>query len=60
MLKPVIIGGRLIEPLPSAAEIRERARAALDPWPSGTRHTGHSLMLRKLDEELHPDHAAVL
>jgi len=48
MLKPVIIGGRLIEPLPPATEIRERARAALAEWPSGSRHTGHSLPLKKL------------
>jgi nicotinate phosphoribosyltransferase len=48
MLKPVIIGGQLIEPLPTAAEIRERTRAALAPWPSASRHTGHSLLLKKL------------
>ena len=47
MLKPVIIGGRLIEPLPTIAEIRERARAALAEWPSGARHTGHSPRLEK-------------
>jgi nicotinate phosphoribosyltransferase len=52
MLKPVIIGGRLIEPLPTAAEIRKRAAANLAEWPSGTRHTDHSLLLKKLDEEL--------
>lgn len=52
MLKPVIIGGRLIHSLPTAAGIRERARAALTPWPSGTRHTGHSKALKKLEEDL--------
>jgi len=52
MLKPLIIGGQLIEPLPPVAEIRERACAALAPWPSGTRHTGHSLLLKKLAEDL--------
>jgi len=52
MLRPVVIGGRLIEPLPSAAQIRERARTALNPWPSGKRHTGRSLGLRKLEEEM--------
>jgi nicotinate phosphoribosyltransferase len=46
ILKPVIVGGRLIEPLPSAAEIRERARANLAQWPSPTRHTGHSKQLK--------------
>jgi nicotinate phosphoribosyltransferase len=52
LLKPVIIGGQLIEPLPQAAEIRERARTGLTQWPSASRHTGHSLLLKKLDEEL--------
>ena len=46
MLKPVIIGGRLAEPLPAIAEIRERARAALSPWPSPSRKTGHSKLLK--------------
>jgi nicotinate phosphoribosyltransferase len=54
LLKPVIVGGRLIEPLPTAAEIRERARAVLEPWPSPLRHTGHSKLLKKLAEELRP------
>ncbi len=35
MLKPLIIGGNLIEPLPAASEIRERAQSALTPWPTG-------------------------
>lgn len=51
MLKPVIIGGRLIEPLPVVSQIRERAMAALANWPSGVRHTGHSLALKKLEEQ---------
>lgn len=54
MLKPVIIGGRLIQPLPGVAEIRERARAALTPWPSGDRHTGRSKALKRLAEEMRP------
>jgi nicotinate phosphoribosyltransferase len=54
LLKPVIIGGKLVEPLPTAAEIRERARAALTPWPSPSRHTGHSKLLKKLAEEMRP------
>jgi nicotinate phosphoribosyltransferase len=58
LLKPVIIGGRLIEPLPGVEEIRERARAGLAQWPSGSRHTGHSLFLKKLDEELRAVHVA--
>lgn len=52
LLKPVIVGGRLIEPLPGVEAIRERARASLAQWPSRSRHTGHSRLLKKLDEEL--------
>ncbi len=52
MLKPLVIGGRLVEPLPTAAEIRARATAALTPWPAADRRTEHSLLLEKLDEEL--------
>ena len=51
MLKPLIIGGRLLEPLPSVGEIRNRAAASLDPWPSAPRRTNHSMQLEKLDEE---------
>jgi nicotinate phosphoribosyltransferase len=56
LLKPVIIGGRSIEPLPGIEAIRERARAGLEQWPSRSRHTGHSLLLKKLDEELRAVH----
>lgn len=59
MLKPVIIGGKLVEPLPTVAKIRERAQANLAHWPSGRRHTGHSLLLRKLEEEMRPVDAPV-
>jgi nicotinate phosphoribosyltransferase len=54
MLKPVIIGGRLIEPLPTAAEIRQRAHANLAQWPTGIRHTKHTLLLSKLEARLRP------
>jgi nicotinate phosphoribosyltransferase len=54
MLKPVIIGGRLIEPLPTPAEIRERAQANLAQWPDGHRQTKHSLLLAKLESRLRP------
>jgi nicotinate phosphoribosyltransferase len=54
MLKPVIIGGRLIEPLRTVAEIRDLACANLAQWPSKSRHTGHSKQLKKLAEELRP------
>jgi hypothetical protein len=52
----VIIGGQLIEPLPGIEDIRKRARAGLAQWPSRSRHTGHSLLLKKLDEELRAVH----
>ncbi len=52
LLKPVIVGGQLIEPLPGIEEIQERARAGLAQWPTRSRHTGHSLLLKKLDEVL--------
>lgn len=48
MLKPVIIGGELICPLPTAAQIRDRARCAVSHWPSGEHRTVHSLALEKL------------
>jgi nicotinate phosphoribosyltransferase len=51
MLKPLIVGGNLIEPLPDAFAIRERAQAALTPWPK-RRHTKHSRRLERLDEEV--------
>ena len=50
MLQPVVIGGNLICPLPSIEEIRARAAAALDPWPSRKRRTKHSPRLEKLEE----------
>jgi hypothetical protein len=43
--------------LPGVEAIRERARAGLEPWPSRSRHTSHSLLLKKLDEELRAVHA---
>jgi nicotinate phosphoribosyltransferase len=54
MLKPLIIGGRLVEPLPSVAEIRARAATAIDPWPVGLRRMDRSMRLEKLDERFHP------
>ena len=48
MLKPVIIGGDLVCPLPSVAEIRKRVRCALAQWPSGTRRTEYSPALERL------------
>jgi len=51
MLKPVIIGGELVFPLPSVSQIRERARCSLTQWPSGSRRTEHSMTLEKLIQE---------
>ena len=34
MLKPYIIGGRLIQNLPTVDRIRARATAQLEPWPT--------------------------
>lgn len=48
MLKPVIIGGELVCPLPSVAQIREHARCAVARWPTGVRRTDHSLALDRL------------
>jgi nicotinate phosphoribosyltransferase len=43
MLKPVIIGGRLIEPLPTVQEIRNRVQ-----WPTHLRRLEHSKALESL------------
>lgn len=48
MLKPVIIGGELACPLPSASEIRDRARCALANRATGPRRTEYSVALEKL------------
>jgi nicotinate phosphoribosyltransferase len=52
MLEPWILGGNLIRPLPTAEEIRERAKANLAQWPSGDRRTELSVELRELNESL--------
>jgi nicotinate phosphoribosyltransferase len=51
MLKPTVIGGRLVHPLPSAAEIRELARKNLTPWPSAERRMELSPSLEALQTE---------
>ncbi len=48
MLKPVIIGGDLVCPLPSVDQIRKRAGCALAQWPSGARRTEYSPALERL------------
>jgi nicotinate phosphoribosyltransferase len=56
LLKPVIIGGRLAEPLPSAKQIRERAQESLKNWPDANRRTELSFAL----EELKSRHESLL
>jgi hypothetical protein len=51
MLKPVIIRGRLVQPLPSAAEIRKLAKKNLTPWPSADRRTEISASLQALQKD---------
>ena len=48
MLKPVIIGGDLVGPLPSVEQIRKRTACALAEWPSGARRTEYSPALERL------------
>ena len=48
MLKPVIIGGDLVCPLPSVDDIRKRTRCALAQWPSGPHRTEYSPALERL------------
>jgi nicotinate phosphoribosyltransferase len=46
LLKPVILGGKLIEPLPDAKQVRERVSVALRTWPAEGRRTELSPMLQ--------------
>jgi len=48
LLRPLMIGGNLVCPLPSVDKIRDRARCGLARWPAGVRRTEHSLLLEKL------------
>jgi len=52
MLEPWILGGNLIRPMPTAEEIRERAKSNLAQWPSGDRRTELSVELKELNESL--------
>ena len=58
MLRPVIIGGNLIAPLPSTEEIRTRAQASLAKWPESNRRTELSSSLQDLNASIHGVHAA--
>jgi nicotinate phosphoribosyltransferase len=48
MLRPVVIGGNLIAPLPSVEQVRQRAQCALQDWPAANRRTEYSPALEKL------------
>ena len=50
MLKPYIIGGNLIHPLPPLDAIRDRAKAGLAKWPLANRTTRLSLALQEVNE----------
>ena len=52
LLRPVVIGGNLIDPLPSLDAVRRRAQAGLAQWPTGKRHTKRSLALQELNESI--------
>ena len=52
LLQPVILGGRLIQPLPDAKDARERAAAAIREWPEAGRRTQISPKLRQLREQV--------
>jgi nicotinate phosphoribosyltransferase len=51
LLRPVILGGRLIEPLPDLEQTRERAAAELTPWPGPDHRVEFSPKLKQLQEE---------
>ena len=51
LLKPVILGGKLLEPLPDAKQVRERATRALSTWPAEGRRTELSPRLKELKTE---------
>jgi len=48
LLKPVILAGKVVEQLPDASEIRERASRVFRDWPQPNRRTELSLRLKAL------------
>jgi nicotinate phosphoribosyltransferase len=48
LLKPVILAGKVVEPLPDAKEVRERVRLALRNWPLPNRRMEFSPRLKAL------------
>ena len=61
MLKPVILGGHLVDDLPNATQVRERAFAALRNWPKADRRTVLTARLKALASQPHQpqSHAAL-
>ena len=49
MLKPCIVGGKPVSPMPALESIRGRAAAGVAQWPSRDRKTKHSLALQELN-----------
>jgi nicotinate phosphoribosyltransferase len=60
LLKPCIIQGRRVAPQEPASRIRERALAALNPWPGAVRHTTLSSALEELSMEVALRHEGIL
>jgi nicotinate phosphoribosyltransferase len=54
LLKPVILGGHIVDDLPDAKEVRERATRAMRDWPTADRRTEHSPRLLALIASSHP------
>jgi nicotinate phosphoribosyltransferase len=49
ILKPYILGGRLVQTMPDAEKIRARAKAAMTPWPIAGRRTELSPRLQQIN-----------
>jgi len=52
LLKPVILGGNLVQPLPDAKAIRDHVAQALSTWPGADRRTVFSARLTALNAEV--------
>ena len=52
LLKPVILGGNLVQPLPDAKAIRDHVAQALSTWPRADRRTVFSARLTALNAEV--------
>lgn len=52
MLKPCILGGKLVQTLPGVEKIRARAKAGMTPWPTPARRTELSPRLEQANARL--------